>query len=224
MFFRTIVPNGYGGGTTAREHVNNPAHSLEDAQRVADRTPGAYVERSANGLAWERVAADAPTATPTDAAPEPAEWELALMAPAPEAVAWVNDGPGVDPDSVAGRVAAQRERDKQRAYAQAVAIDDAQDADPFDTSGPWVSVVFVDGDDYEAAVDAANDNGGSTDAVAEYLSQWDYGDETDMAQTRDCAPWGNADILHSVNVGGLDYVLSINHHVGYYGLNRRPLA
>jgi len=96
--------------------------------------------------------------------------------------------------------------------------------DAFDTDGPWVSIVFVDGDDYEAAVDAANDDGGSVEAVAAYLSQWDYGDETDAAQTRDSAPWGSADTLHTVTAGGTAYVLSVNHSMGYYALQRRPLS
>lgn len=94
---------------------------------------------------------------------------------------------------------------------------------PISTDGPWVSIVFVDGDDYDTAVDEANNNGGSTDAVVEYLSQWDMGEETDGAQTRDVAPWGAGDTLHSVTHGGISYVLGINHHMGYYSLNRRPL-
>ncbi len=127
-----------------------------------------------------------------------------------------------------------RTPDQQAAYermmgdAQTVADQQARrnegvepDTDP---AGPWVDIVFVDGDDYDAAVDAANDAGGSIDAVAEYLSQWDYGTETDDAHTRDTAPWGAADTLHPVTVDGLDYVLTVNHRIGYYSLNRRPLS
>lgn len=93
-----------------------------------------------------------------------------------------------------------------------------------DSAGPWVSIVFADGEDYEAVVDAANENGGSTAAVAEYLAQWDYGTETDYAEVRESAPWGSGDTLHAVTHCGLDYVLSVNHTIGYYGLSRRPLA
>ena len=92
-----------------------------------------------------------------------------------------------------------------------------------DTSGPWVSIVFLDGDDYETAMDETNDAGGSITALADYLAQWDYGDETDMAHTGDFAP-GSLDTLHEAPSGGLDYVLSINHRLGYVSLNRRPLS
>lgn len=93
-----------------------------------------------------------------------------------------------------------------------------------DTSGPWVDVVFADGEDYDACMDDANNNGGSTEAVAAHLAQWDYGTETDDAHTRDAAPWGKADTLHAVTVDGQDYVLAVNHPLGYVSLNRRPLA
>src|SRR5699024_1898748 len=46
---------------------------------------------------------------------------------------------------------------------------------------PLVCVVFLQGQDYEDAVDAANNLGGSTEAVVAHLSQWDYGDENDAA-------------------------------------------
>ena len=53
---------------------------------------------------------------------------------------------------------------------------------------------------------------------------WDSGEETDFAHTREGAPWGSADRLYEVNLGGLDYVLAVNHPEGYASLNRRPLA
>ena len=75
-------------------------------------------------------------AAPAEPTPEPLpDWELALMAPAPEPVPWESSGPGVDPDSVAGRVAAQREREVQRAYATAALLDDERAPEP---SGPVV--------------------------------------------------------------------------------------
>jgi acetate kinase len=62
------------------------------------------------------------------------------------------------------------------------------------------------------------------DEMAAHLAQWDYGDETDFAHTRDGAPWGSADRLHEVTVGGTEYTLSVNHPGGYAGLCRRPLG
>lgn len=93
-----------------------------------------------------------------------------------------------------------------------------------DRTGPWVSVAFMDGDDYETMIDATNDNGGSTGAAVEYLAQWDYGTETDEAHTTDGAQWGPDDTAHEVTFGGIDYVYATNHYMGYVSLNRRPIG
>lgn len=65
--YRTIVPNGHGGGTTYRDHIVNPA-TREDAYAVAARIPGAYVQSSTNGVTgWEDdapVVAAGPTSAP----------------------------------------------------------------------------------------------------------------------------------------------------------------
>lgn len=61
--YRTIVPNGHGGGTTYRDHIVNPT-TRDDAYAVAARIPGAYVQVSPNGVTgWEDdyPAAPAPT-------------------------------------------------------------------------------------------------------------------------------------------------------------------
>lgn len=56
--YRTITPNGHGGGTTYPAHVVNPV-SREEAYAVASRTPGAYVEVSPNGvIGWVEDAPD----------------------------------------------------------------------------------------------------------------------------------------------------------------------
>jgi hypothetical protein len=91
-----------------------------------------------------------------------------------------------------------------------------------DLAGPWVDVGFHDGDSYDQAM-AASDDGWDIDKLAEYLAQWDFGDETDGAHTRDEAPWGEGDRVYEVEIGGLDYILTTNHHFGYVSLNRRPL-
>lgn len=59
--YRTIVPNGHGGGTVHRDHVAHPV-DRDTAYAVAARIPGASVEVSPNGITgWED---DAPAATP----------------------------------------------------------------------------------------------------------------------------------------------------------------
>lgn len=92
-----------------------------------------------------------------------------------------------------------------------------------------VPIVHLSGDDYEHAVDAANDNGGSTDAVVAYLAQWDYGEENDGAAEVN----GHTQLaelerlpqqLHEVDHGGLHYWLGIAHGLRHYSLYRRPLS
>jgi hypothetical protein len=94
---------------------------------------------------------------------------------------------------------------------------------------PLVSIVHLSGDDYETAVDAANDQGGSTDAVVGYLSRWDDGDETDAAaevnghaDLSELESWGHQ--LHEVDHGGLHYWLVLDHGLRFYALYRRPLG
>lgn len=82
----------------------------------------------------------------------------------------------------------------------------------------WVDVVFMQGDDYTEVADLG------IDEMVAHMAQWDYGQETDYAHTRDEAPWGPADRLYEVNLGGIAYTLTVNHHEGYASLNRRPLA
>lgn len=93
-----------------------------------------------------------------------------------------------------------------------------------DPAGPWVSIAFLDGDDYAAARDEAEDADDTTQALAEHLAQWESGDEADAAQTRDVAPWGSLDRLHPVTVCGVEYVLAVDDTHGYASLNRRPLG
>ncbi|ATN94074.1 hypothetical protein J4U01_gp084 [Mycobacterium phage Kumao] len=85
-------------------------------------------------------------------------------------------------------------------------------------SNLWVEAAFIQDSEYAAVSDLG------IQELAEHLAQWDYGDETDYAHTRDGEPWGTSDYTHNVNVGGLDYVLAINNAFGYASLNRRPLT
>ena len=94
-------------------------------------------------------------------------------------------------------------------------------------SEQWVDVAFVVGEDYDEIADFG------TQEMAEYLSQWDYGQETDDAHTyvpdprainQSPRPWGSSDRQYEVSVGGLDYILAVNHPMGYASLNRHPLS
>ena len=89
-----------------------------------------------------------------------------------------------------------------------------------DTTGPWVSVVFLDGDDYHACEDYSEADHGT---MGDYMTQWDYGTETDGAHTTDGASWGSSDRVWTETIGGLDYVVAVNFRMGYASLNRRPL-
>ncbi len=91
----------------------------------------------------------------------------------------------------------------------AVAYKEAGDYD-----GPWVGVVFADGDDYSEVQDMG------IEEMSDYLSQWDMGDETDGAHTRDTYPWGSGDHVYMVG----QYVLTANYRLGYASLNRRPMG
>ena len=87
-----------------------------------------------------------------------------------------------------------------------------KEADDYD--GPWVDVVFAAGDDYYEVQDMC------IEEMADYLSQWDMGEETDDAHTRDTYSWGSRDNVYMVG----QYVLAINYPLGYASLNRRPMG
>lgn len=94
------------------------------------------------------------------------------------------------------------------------------------TDGPWVDVVFIQDWDIEWQGDSDDvPEWGDWEAMAQYLSQWDYGTETDDAQTQE---WGAGyyDDVHHFTIGGLEYVLTTGplKMNGYAGLVRRPLG
>lgn len=91
-----------------------------------------------------------------------------------------------------------------------------------------VTIIHLSNDEYEAAVDAANDQGGSTEAVVAYLAQWDYGDENDGASSvmgmRSLAETQRLPHqLHPVTYGGLEYWLQLDHQLRFYTLYRAAL-
>lgn len=92
-----------------------------------------------------------------------------------------------------------------------------------------VCIVFLQGQDYEDAVDAINDQGGSTQAAVEHLSQWDYGSENDAAATVNNNGYDrHAEVEsrphHIGAAGGLTYWLAADHIHGTCALYRRPLT
>ena len=94
-------------------------------------------------------------------------------------------------------------------------------------SNDWVDVVFMQGDDFDLMREELGDKDSFQD-IAEYLAQWDYGDETDMAHTKSFEdgdmPGGLSDVPRWVEVGGTHYVVVVNGSYGYASLNRRPLS
>lgn len=91
-----------------------------------------------------------------------------------------------------------------------------------------VNIVHLSGDDYENAVDEANANGGSIEAVVAYLARWDYGRESDgAAQSNGLTALAELERLpyqlHEVDLHGLHYWLQLDHGLRFYALYRRPL-
>jgi hypothetical protein len=82
----------------------------------------------------------------------------------------------------------------------------------------WVTVVFMQDEDYYEVRDM------DIREMAEYLAQWDFGEENDMVHVYDDPPWESLDRDHDVWVGGIRYVLAMNRRVGYVSLNRIPIA
>ncbi|QCP08426.1 hypothetical protein FDF08_10940 [Micrococcus luteus] len=94
-----------------------------------------------------------------------------------------------------------------------------------------VHIITLTGQDYDDAVRVAETEGGSVDAVARHLAQWDHGAEADDAAllwpedmpTRadlGCQPHQ----LHAARVGGLGYLVQIDHGLRMYALYRPTLT
>ena len=85
-----------------------------------------------------------------------------------------------------------------------------------------VDVVFIqDWDDAVETDDAPVF--GERAAMAEYLTRWDFGNETDEAHTLGAEPYGTGDTLSTHVIGGRTYTLSTNGYLRYAGLTRAPL-
>lgn len=99
-------------------------------------------------------------------------------------------------------------------------------ADHEEMNDPLVCITFQTGDDYEIVVDEANARGGSVDAVIEFLTNWDFGDEDDNAATI----MGHTERVdlekqtyHEGDYGNLHYWLIADHGMRHYALYRRRL-
>lgn len=86
----------------------------------------------------------------------------------------------------------------------------------------WHSIVFIQDEEANGPLGILYNEG--EEATIEYLSQWDYGDETQFASEvnghtysspADCAGSGDA-----VSIVG-NYALTYNLHLGYVGLCAR---
>ena len=74
------------------------------------------------------------------------------------------------------------------------------------------TIVFLQGEDYDQMLTELGDND-SIDAMADYLRQWDYGDDDADIHTE--PPWGTADTVYDL---GDQQVLTINYGLGYASL------
>jgi hypothetical protein len=77
----------------------------------------------------------------------------------------------------------------------------------------YADIVFMQGDDADAALEYAENGEHFGAALIEYLSQWDYGD---VGEVRDALPHGSRDDSYEAG----DYVVSWNRGTGNCGLVR----
>lgn len=84
----------------------------------------------------------------------------------------------------------------------------------------WVSVVFQQGEDAEHALELLDEHG--PDSAIEYLAQWDYGRETELAARVNGHEYASppSEAWSREYLEG-DYHLSWDHSQGHVGLSRR---
>lgn len=91
-----------------------------------------------------------------------------------------------------------------------------------------VRIVDLSGQNYEDAVDAIDDMGGSTGAAVKHLSQWDFGQETDndAAVIDNYTSRNHVENLahHREEHNSISYWLIADHSLRHYALYRRPLG
>ena len=78
----------------------------------------------------------------------------------------------------------------------------------------YETVIFLDGDSFDEADEAANAHEGSYgEGLFEYLSQWEYGDGVERHAT---PPWGWRDDTYAFD----GYIVAVNHGLAYASLTR----
>jgi len=84
----------------------------------------------------------------------------------------------------------------------------------------YTTVVFMQGEEAWSVIDKLENTEETIAAAVEYLSQWDYGTETDDTETRD----GEL-VLYAGDKGAKhgDYTLVWNPQIGHVSLTRDPL-
>jgi hypothetical protein len=91
----------------------------------------------------------------------------------------------------------------------------------------WVDIIFVQ--DWKQ-FEYDNEEGGNCPqfgewlAMAEFMTQWDFGDETDGAHTMSGQSHGRDDQLHVFMIDNLEYTLAVHWGLQYASLSRRPLG
>ena len=80
----------------------------------------------------------------------------------------------------------------------------------------YYNIVFLHDYETEEPFEILNEKG--EDAAIKYLSQWDYGGESEncMSESID-KPWGTSDTVYKKGF----YFLSYNEPLGYMGLTRK---
>lgn len=75
-------------------------------------------------------------------------------------------------------------------------------------------IVFLQGDEANEPLRLYDE---SIQAAADYLAQWDYGEDGEPLRS-DSLGNGTSDDLHNVKSGGTDYIMTVNTRLGYIGL------
>jgi hypothetical protein len=80
----------------------------------------------------------------------------------------------------------------------------------------YYNIVFLHDYEMEEPFEILNEKG--EDAAIEYLSQWDFGSESEHCMNESIdKPWGTSDTVYKKGF----YFLSYNEPLGYIGLTRK---
>lgn len=88
----------------------------------------------------------------------------------------------------------------------------------------WTTIIFLqlsqDFDIFQGSGGKGQDGffDSSEEEMAKFLSQWDYSERENISIEE---PWGSADYVVEVKVGGDNYILAYNTGLGYAGLHQK---